>query len=404
MLYFLKSFVFFISNLFVKRKYDIIFYYPIHFNRGKNGENPFLAPLFSLCKHHGLRYLIIEEPVLFSKTSYKRNSEAVPFDFVLLVILALRKAIPPGRFATFQEKEWLIAKVLKPMFFARFRFNNYVVLSQSMLSFFRGLEPSAKLFDYQHGVITSSHPGYVTANKEAPANLKLNKACVMVYGEGFKEVLLKATTDGYYNAHAFPVGIRLPVEFKDHSNEKIIFFALQFKDFSPEIHRKMLERIVQFLKALQPVAEKNGIEVVLKNHPRFNKNISLEPLTDFSFTTLEDINLFELIEKSFLHITFSSTTVFESAASGVPSILLENRDLDLPWELNPEFFEDDFGYITPPLNIEKSVETIKTYLYDKTQYNCHAEAVHEWYQKYYAPLMDERIIDLLIPQERVSCA
>ena len=40
--YFFYSFIFFVKQVFTKKHYQIIFYAPQHFNRGKNNENIFL--------------------------------------------------------------------------------------------------------------------------------------------------------------------------------------------------------------------------------------------------------------------------------------------------------------------------------------------------------------------------
>ena len=39
------------------KPYNIIFYYPQHFNRGKHGTNPFFEPLISICQQKDLNYL-----------------------------------------------------------------------------------------------------------------------------------------------------------------------------------------------------------------------------------------------------------------------------------------------------------------------------------------------------------
>ena len=47
------------------------------------------------------------------------------------------------------------------MIWSTLSFRNYIVLSQSMLSIFRSINPDAKLFDLQHGIIHPNHNAYL---------------------------------------------------------------------------------------------------------------------------------------------------------------------------------------------------------------------------------------------------
>ena len=86
----------------IKDPYDIIFYYPQHFNRNKKGENPFFLQLIDICKTEDINYLIIEEPD--NKTLFPRNKEAVKFDIYFYAILILRKIIPLSFFTNSEKK------------------------------------------------------------------------------------------------------------------------------------------------------------------------------------------------------------------------------------------------------------------------------------------------------------
>ena len=50
MIYFFKSFIFFVYSIFFKRKVDIVFYYPQHFNRDENSQNMYFNHLYKCCK------------------------------------------------------------------------------------------------------------------------------------------------------------------------------------------------------------------------------------------------------------------------------------------------------------------------------------------------------------------
>ena len=85
---FLRSIWFFILLFFKARKVSTIFYYPNHFNRSIEG-NPYFKPLIDVCKNNNIPYLIFEEPDY--KLKYNRSTEAIPFDFVYVIIVLVRK-------------------------------------------------------------------------------------------------------------------------------------------------------------------------------------------------------------------------------------------------------------------------------------------------------------------------
>ena len=75
MIKFITSFFYFLQYLFITKKVDVLFYYPKHFNRGKDGENLFFKPLYESCKSNNIRYLVFEEPD--RKSDNIRNKEEI---------------------------------------------------------------------------------------------------------------------------------------------------------------------------------------------------------------------------------------------------------------------------------------------------------------------------------------
>ena len=62
MRFFFRSILYFIVLIFRKREYDVIFYYPQHFNRGNKNKNNYFKNLIESCKDKGLRFIVFEEP------------------------------------------------------------------------------------------------------------------------------------------------------------------------------------------------------------------------------------------------------------------------------------------------------------------------------------------------------
>ena len=387
--YLLKSIKHFFPIQFKKDEYDIIFYYPSHFNRGKRSENTFFAPLYELCDRYGIKYTVFEEPELFKKTS--RNPETVPFDFPFLIILVLRKLIPLKSFGSFQKRDRFIAKILKPLF-RRYNFKNYIVLSNSMLGFFRGLNPDAKLYDYQHGVIFSGHTGYFTEKDEAPPHIKENDVSLLLYGRGFKELLIKKCRDNYYENRTYVLGIDKPVEKKktiEKSNN--ITFSLQFTGTGEFADRQneWVRKIHDFYETYANFFKEQNLKILMKHHPRFDGSVDVSPVLGFPFAELFDGTLDEALDRSFLHITFYSTSIFDASAKGVPT-LLWNHEYSMA-----NLFKEDFDYpvalCSEPAQI---IDKISQYLNSNETLQNDSEKVFKWYRKIYSPLNENLFISL----------
>ena len=107
-----------------------MFFTPQHFNRGVLGSNNFIKPLIEITEAKGISSWVIEEP--YYESNYPRG-KAVKFDFVLLLIIILRKILK----GDFVEKDHKIGQLLGRVFF-RNKIEHIIVQSLSMVSFFRG--------------------------------------------------------------------------------------------------------------------------------------------------------------------------------------------------------------------------------------------------------------------------
>jgi len=392
---FIKSFYFFTKLIFIKKHYNVIFFYPAHFNRGIKNENEFFQPFYEICKKNDIKFLAIEEPELFK--SAKSATNTVPFDFILIIILILRKVIPLKKFNSFQHREWHIAKLLKPIFFRNLTFDNYITISNSMLGFFRGLSESAKLYDYQHGVITSKHTGYLDCTtKLAAEHIRLNDVNIMVHGNGFANVLKRSVEDEYYDSHVFVVGKNDKKHIKRSLEFNFILFSLQFADFNPSLNKEILYKINNFFIENKKFFIENDIFVLLKHHPRFSHDIDPSPLYDFPFTKHFKGTLFDALEKCFAHITFHSTTTFEAASIKVPTLLLKNNLMD------PEFFVNDYKYPLGIKNEQEIIESIYAYLHNESKYQQDSYNVYNWYKKFYSDIDESLFLELLKSQKETN--
>lgn len=385
--YFFKSLFYFFKNSFKKQKYDVVFYYPAHFNRGEDSKNYFFEPLYEICNKNGITFLVIEEPDLGNNVI--RNSDVVHFDFILLLILLLRKITPLKKFETFEHREWHISKILKKTFFRNFEFDNYIVLSNSMVGMFRGLNKDANLYDYQHGLIFSKHLGYISDDGFTTNNMKLNNNNVLVYGKGFEKILKKSVKDKYYDTHSFVLGQNVEANYYYNYENKNIIFSLQFADRNIELNTRMLKFLINFFIKFENFFIDNGVTVLLKHHPRFSYDMNLDELYNFKCVKLYKENLFEGLKNSFLHMTLHSTTTFEASSMGIPTILMKNDILD------PYFFIDDYEFPIDIKDDEEIIELISKYLNSEEKYKEDSLNVFSWYRDYYSPIDEKLFIKLI---------
>ena len=195
-----RSIIFFFKFFFVKKTIDVVLYAPQHFNRGKYGENEYFTQIIKVLEAYHLTYFLFDEPNFIGKSA--SNNKSVPFDFIYLIIIFLRWLFSSEM--DLITKDQRIGRFLSKTLLRNLDFKNSIVLSQSMLSVFRGVNNNAKLFDLQHGIIHSDKDAYI--KNGAPAtNISRNNVNLLLDGEGFKN-LLTAIQDEYYHTYTFVIG------------------------------------------------------------------------------------------------------------------------------------------------------------------------------------------------------
>ena len=362
MIKFLQSFFYFLLLFFLKKKVDIIFYYPQHFNRGANGDNLYFEPLFEACRNNNVSYLIFEE--VDSNSDMFRNRNAIPFDFIFYLILILRK---------FKLTDIFIGNILSRTFLRGLEFNNYIVLSQSMLEVFKGINNEAILFDLQHGIIHNEKENYIINNKVSDSIFK-NKIQLLLSGFGFYNLLKNYDESNYFSNNSHVIGFsKLNNKTLHTCSNKNILVTLQFtSDHSAFQNEKLLNELDSFIRS------NLGYTFYLKSHPRYNNEIDFRILTDQVNTKLSPSYLSCCFQKCSIHLTAYSTTSFESARVGIPTIFLTS--------LNDDFnmFSTDFYY---PLNNDLK--------YIESNYVECSELVKKWEADFYSDFNESKFISLL---------
>ena len=367
--YMIKSLRFFLFSK--QKKYDVIFYYPQHFNRGDTSENMYFKHLLHSCDKHSLSYLVFEEPDYNSSALRDKNS--IPFDFIYILIVILRRFFSEKKSYILIDQS--IGKLISNIFFRKIRFSNFITLSQSMLSFFRGVNQEARLYDLQHGILYNDKKNYIY-HGVPDANLSQNNVNLLLTGESYKNILIGNERNRFFHSNSHVIGSKLESYVSKHRFfNKRVLVTLQFtQDHSLEQNMQLFNAIKDYI-----LSSPKEIEFYLKDHPRSSNEIDLSELLKLKnvYKSPSDINkAFDLCS---LHITVYSTSVFEAAMLEIPSIIIAPLN-----RLN--FFINEFNY---PLN-KDLIE-----YYDNSIYIKSSQIVRKWAERYYSSYNENNFIRLM---------
>ena len=367
----IKSLFFFLSGILIKRKYDIVFYYPQHFNRVNNNENLFFRHLLLSCDSNNISYIVFEEPDFSIKSI--RNSKATPFDFMYLVVIFLRKVLSAEM--TIQLKDQKIGGFIANVFFRQFHFQNYITLSQSMLSIFKGINPNAVLYDLQHGIIHNNKKNFLI-NGVAESNLVDNDANLLLFGESYKKILEINEKSDYFKNHTLVIGSDTSSKSILHKEfNKKILITLQFThDHTADENAIFLKELGEFIASV-----KVDVDLYLKHHPRFNDEVNLSEMLKLSNVNMAPIDINDCFILCSLHATTYSTSTFEAALLGIPTILLQSLN-----EFN--YFQKEFNY---PLNLLIDEMDSNEFYQQKSK------IVKDWAIAFYTPYNEHKFLNLL---------
>tara|TARA_B100000902_G_scaffold392929_1_gene446210 strand:+ start:57974 stop:59059 length:1086 start_codon:yes stop_codon:yes gene_type:complete len=360
MFYFINSILYFIRFVLFEKKTDVIFYYPQHFNRGNDGENLYFDHLYNSCVKYNLNYLIFEEPS--KSTKFIRRNK--PFDFIFYIVIILRKL----RFSDRKIGSLLSKSILRGL-----HTRNIVVLSQSMVEFFRGLFPESNIYDVQHGIIHSKKENYFL-NEAADPKLIDNNVKLIVNGKGIYELLVSSDKTNYFSENIYYIGIpntKFDI-FHVKSNNKILV-TLQFtSDHTYTQNITLLNELKNF------IVNYGDFTFYLKNHPRFKNEVNLDDIMNLVNVKTAPNNIIECLKICSIHLTSYSTSTFEAALCGVPTIFLNS--------LSEKFsmFSNDYKLDTQI----KLLEMNKDYLNFSKKYI-------QWAKTYISDYDEKKFISLL---------
>ena len=187
--------------------------------------------------------------------------------------------------------------------------------------------------ELQHGIITRIHPGYIYPKFVKELNLDFFKRTLLVYGNKTKEML---TEDSIFDPDRIevignPRIIKYKQEFKVSAEERnlILFTSQPFEQDGKGFG--YYDTVMPYLKELVQWTKKNrGYTLAVKLHPREPDSIKELYIHEIPecvvFGNAND--LYELLNKTYIHITANSTTLYEAAEFGAPTITVKYAEYD----------------------------------------------------------------------------
>jgi hypothetical protein len=314
------------------------------------------------------------------------NKSAIPFDFIFYIILVLRKILPLEKYAHFEAREWRIGKIIRFIFFSKVKPDIIVTMSNSMLGFFRGWSDTMPLYDYQHGIVYSWHPGYIL-NKEPASHVVKNKSKILLFGRGFGKLLIKGNDYYLKNGICIGTGMEFKKLHKQFNKRVLVSLPITSIDDFDQAQKEIMEKLEMLFSDNESFYVKNGISFSLKHHPRFDGFYNLDSIMKFSFVCVTNKTLVECLTECSLHVTYNSTTTFEASVLGIPTLFLTNEGGDL-------LFKEEFQYpdYQGHLNIQKKIEEFNS---NPLLYNSTIELAQEWVKDFYEPFNEYDFLKLI---------
>lgn len=361
------------------------------FLRTKRNTNPFFDPIIRVCEKNGIDWEIGFKS-LPKECGYQRNRifSLTIFSFFETYIWRIAKCIHSITPRIFQIT---FAKVWKKFGGSISNANLYITIAGNMIYELAAMYPNKRIIDLQHGVIYSGHKGYFLSNARLSDGRRTVKNIEFwLYGDGYADCFFKNPENAkdlegrvkiigdVARANAQVEGCRLKVE---GSERNLVVMSLQLTDDLDQEEKAGSVKVMEefFSEFFKKYGDK--YTVLFKHHPRFNNCYDLSEFYK-KFPQIKESKTpwGELYPKMALHLTFNSTSIFDCAAVGIPTFLL-----DLPGAkvCHRDLYRDDFGY---PL-YDKNVDEIL----DK-QEECGKISL-EWYRRCYAPFDEENCLKLL---------
>lgn len=229
------------------------------------------------------------------------------------------------------------------------------------------LNKNIKVVELQHGIITNYHPGYIYpyfANRTCKTFFERK---ILVFGKATKELLCKNSIFNIRNIEVIgnPRIQRYKQYFPVKAEERkwILFTSQPYEQdgYGNAYYSTMIPVLQKISEFLKKAGEFSGFQLGIKLHPREDAGIKdiyekkLQGCKIFDNSS----QLFELLNQSYVHITATSTTLYEAALFDVPTITIAYNNVSMI---------DNYGFSTWQIDNQKDIRKIFNKLMDRKQY------------------------------------
>jgi len=365
----------------------VIFYQPVLFLRTAKKTNPFFDPIIEVCRKNGIDWEIWL-PDARVEHGYEKSHVRDMRWFYLIDHFFYRIFHYVFRFSM-ERAQMLSGFVLRQLTFHRHKADLVVSIAGCLVHVMRSFFPHVRAADIQHGVIYSRHKGFFDPQGHIWSFYwDYPEREFWTYGLGyvncfFKNVENHQWLDGRVKVIGDVMGHAIAAE----GDRNLVVVSGQFK---PEGDRACMLDQVRGLRAfLNDFYARYGTRyrVLMRHHPRFKGIPELDELhREFPQFVETKEPWSEMYGRMFLHVTFSSTVVFDAASNGVPSYFLMPTDPKDPI-LENAFWRDD--YACPFYG--KSLDEMMSAAADPAV----RTDTRQWYERFYAPFDEAQCLRLL---------
>lgn len=363
----------------------IDFYMGPEFLRTKQKTNPFFDPIIKVCEENGIEWRVLF-PGKPKECGYPANKigsfgiwQSGSVWFWRIVHLFWR--VPIWRINHFYGRILGCMGVLKSDF--------AITIAGWATTELEGANPTARIVDVQHGVIYSRHGGYFDRQRRLYQRHQLLKTREFwLYGSGYADCFFKHPDNVKdLNGRVKIIGDVLMHKRQQRTPQDVLVVSGQFKtDCSRQCLLDQVSALRKFLLDVQ-LSFDGRYTVLVKHHPRFKGIPELDALyREFPFFSETRESWDELYVIMKVHVTFSSTVVFDAASNGILSLLLSPPNDDPV--LENSFWRDDYHY---PYYGSNLMEVLT--LSEKPAI---ADEIQNWFKCFYAPFDKKRCLNLLM--------
>ena len=289
----------------------------------------------------------------------------------------------------------LFGYLLRPFFAKKFAADIIITQAGLFADLFAGLLPDTRIVDVQHGVIYSRHNGYFGSDGRLLECYLLTKHREFwVYGQGYADCFFRHP-DNVKDLKGRVKIIGDVLSHKEVSSDirDTIVISGQFK---PECSQQCLldevDALRRFLTDIQ-ISFGSKYNILIKHHPRYKRIQALDVLyREFPFFSETKRSWESLYGRMKVHVTFSSTVVFDAASNGIPSCLLDPPNDDPV--LENIFWRDDYHYPFYGKNLKEILELSEN---PET-----AIEIKSWFKRFYEPFENKRCLELLTEKGKLK--